>query len=227
MKPQSFGPFERTILTKDILSKLRLDVILGNLKPGVRVVETQLSSEYGVSRGPIRTALQMLEQEGLVKTLPNGGTVIVGFSNKDAEDMFDFRLMMEYKALELILQNPMVSYAPILEITEMIRDIHNKGEEISAQQITALDIQFHRSLMIMAENQQMQRAWDTMSNLLYTILNIANTTYDSFFDFYKKHKELADAIIQKNQDCYKILDNHILGAKVELAQRLSKQLKGK
>jgi DNA-binding GntR family transcriptional regulator len=220
------GPFERTLFTKEIISKLRMDIILGNLAADTRLLETQLSAQLGVSRGPIRVALQMLEQEGLVKSLPNGGTVVVGLSNKDAEDMFDFRLMMEYRALELVLENPLVSYRPLVDITEQIRETNHKiSVEDLTQSVSALDIQFHRSIMIMAENRSMLRAWDTMASILYAMVIISNTTYDSFFAFYKKHKELSDKIIQRNPKCLQEIQDHILNAKKLIIERFNKQKK--
>ncbi|SFL57934.1 FCD domain-containing protein [Paenibacillus sp. 1_12] len=225
MHNKSVGPFERTLFTKDILNKLRMDIIIGTIPPETRIVETQLSLDLGVSRGPIRTALQVLEQEGLVKSLSNGGTVVVGFTTKNAEDMFDFRLMMEYRALELILQNPMVNYRPLLDVIDQIREINNsKTIEDFTQTISMMDILFHRSIMMMAENQSMLHAWNNMANVLYTVLIIANTSYQSFFDYYKKHKELSDIIIQRNPSCLEEIQDHIMVAKTLIIERLSQRI---
>jgi DNA-binding GntR family transcriptional regulator len=228
MQDKSIGPFERTLFTKDILNKLRMEIILGTIAPETRILETQLSAELGVSRGPVRTALQMLEQEGLVKSLSNGGTVVIGFSVKNAEDMFDFRLMLEHRALEIILQNPFVNYRPLLEIIDQIREINNrKTIDDLTQTISTMDIQFHRSMMMMSENQSILRAWNTMANVLYTVLIIANTTYTSFFDYYKKHKELSDIIIQGNPACLTEIQDHILVAKKLIIERLSNRMEHK
>lgn len=225
MPYNSVGPFERTQVTKDILIKLRMDIILGTLAPETHLVETQLSADFGVSRGSVRTALQMLEQEGLVKSLTNGRTVVVGFLIKNLEDMFDFRLMMEHKALELILKNPLVSYRPLLDVIDQIREKNNeKTIEDLTQTISIMDIHFHRSIMIMAEHQSMLRAWNTMSYVLYTVLIIANTTYNSFFDYYKKHKELSDLIIQRDPLCLHEIQDHILLAKENIVARLRQRM---
>jgi len=220
------GRFERSIFTKDILSKLRSDIILGVIPAETRVLETQLSSDYGVSRGPIRAALQTLEQEGLVLALPNGGTVVSGFTRKDAEDLFEFRYMLERRAGELILGDPMVSYAPILEVVEKMRAINQKPveQEDLTSTMSILDIQFHHAIMTMTENKSLLKGWQNISSVLYTVLNIANLSYDSFFDFYKRHKELSDAIIRRSPETIEILETHILGAKELLIARLVAKL---
>ena len=219
--------FERSVFTKDIINKLRNDINLGIIPAEKRMLEIQLSQEYGVSRGPIRVALQTLAQEGLVNILSNGGAVVNGFSKKDAEDLFDLRYMLERRAVELILNNPMVSYAPILEVMEKMRAIHQKNVGIDnlTQLMSVHDIQFHHAIMTMAENNFMLKSWENISRILYTIMNIANLSYSSFFDFYKKHKELSDAIIQRNPNLNMIFDHHILGAKDLLIPRLISKIK--
>lgn len=218
--------FSRTLFTKDIINRLRMDIILGKLPHGSRIIETHLAEELGVSRGPIRTALQVLIQEGLVERLSNGGTKVVGYTIKDAKDMFDFRLMLEKKALELILNNSLVNYHPLLNVIDIL-DETNKKESIDklTDNITTVDIQFHRSILIMSENNPMLMAWNTMANVWYTILNITNTTYDTFYDYYVSHKELANLIIQRDPMCIENLEDHIKGSKDILIDRLSKLIK--
>src|SRR4051812_28923158 len=96
-------PLARALHTKEIVKQLRTDIILGKYRPGTRIIEATIAKQMGISRAPIRTSLQMLAQEGLVLNLSNGGTEVVGFSVKHFVDLFDLRLMLEKKALELIL----------------------------------------------------------------------------------------------------------------------------
>jgi DNA-binding GntR family transcriptional regulator len=198
-----------------------MDIILGVFKPGERLVETQLATDMGVSRGPIRTTLQLLEQEGLVVSMSNGGTKVVGFTRKNAEDMFDFRLLMERKALELAIENPLTNFHPLLNVIDSMQMIHKKGPlDHLTDTITSIDIQFHRSILVMAENQSMLQAWNTMANVLYTVLSITNTTYTQFYDYFVDHKEISDMIIQRSPQTLDKIDYHIHKAKEILVARL-------
>lgn len=228
MLSRDTGPFARTLFTKDTIERLRTDIIMGVLQPGTRIVETQLASELGVSRGPIRTALQLLEQEGLVESMSNGGTKVVGFSKKNVEDMFEFRLLLERKALELNIANPLTNFHPLLDVIDILSKINNEQpEEQLTAIVTRVDIQFHRSIMIMAENHSMLQAWNTMANVLYSVLSITNSRFTKFYDYYLDHKKLADLIIQRNPECLDVIDFHIRTAKEIMVDRLNEVLNKK
>ncbi|MBB6670789.1 GntR family transcriptional regulator [Cohnella nanjingensis] len=227
LKKLPTDPFARTQHTKDVIHKLRMDILLGVFEPDSYLVENQLAQDLGVSRGPIRTALQNLEQEGLVKSLPNGRTIVTGFSVKAAEDIFDLRLMLEKRALELIIANEMVDYFPILSVVDQIREINNanKIEDLTAT-FSTVDIQFHRSIMIMSENQAILQAWNLMANTLYAVLTISNNTfYTDFFEYFKTHKALSDLIIQRNPAVIQTITDHINDAKELVIKKLKDRLK--
>ncbi len=223
MSKKMVEPFSRTLFTKEIIQSIRKKIILGQLTAESRIVENQLAEEYNVSRGPIRVALQSLEQEGLVEWLPNGGTKVVGFSLKMAEDMMYFRLGLEKDALDLILSNPLTNFHPILNIVDLLQETNERApvDQTLTQTVTNIDIQFHRSLLIMANNEFMLRAWTAMANVLYTVLSITNTVHASFYDYYVEHKELADLIIQRNPLVREKLDVHIAKTRDVLLKRLS------
>jgi len=85
----------RSLFSGRILAELRMAVINGQLPKGTRLVEHQLAADFGVSRGPVRSALQVLEGEGLVETLPSGGMASAGFSVNDLASLFRVRHLLE------------------------------------------------------------------------------------------------------------------------------------
>ena len=214
-------PFSRTLFTKDILHNLRKQIILGHLKPGSRIIENQLAEEFGVSRGPIRVALQSLEQEGLVEWMSNGGTRVVGFTLKSAENMLDFRLLTERKALEIAIGNPDTNFLPLVHVADQLRQMAKRPDiEHLAQAITSVDIPFHRSFLLMADNEFMLRAWNSVANVLYTVLSITNIKHRTFQEYYVEHKELADLVIQRSPKSLEKLEAHIAQTRSLLLARL-------
>ncbi|MDF3041085.1 MAG: GntR family transcriptional regulator, partial [Thermomicrobiales bacterium] len=57
-------------LSQTLLVALREAIISGQLKPGQPLIQSRLAAQFGVSRGPLREALNRLEEEGFVKTIP-------------------------------------------------------------------------------------------------------------------------------------------------------------
>ncbi len=89
-------------ITETIFQYLRVRVITGELKPGQRLNETKLASDFGVSRGPLREALRILENERLVKNYPRKGTYVTKLTSKDFEEVYRSREMIECYAIDLI-----------------------------------------------------------------------------------------------------------------------------
>jgi len=74
-----------------IFDTLREAIIVGELKPGQRLMEVQLAEKMGVSRTPVREAIRKLELEGLVEMLPRKGAHVADLSVKDIMDVLEVR----------------------------------------------------------------------------------------------------------------------------------------
>ena len=72
-----------------VFNTLRQAILRGELKPGERLMEIALSQRLGVSRTPVREAIRMLEQEGLVIMIPRKGAQVAEISEKDLKDVLD------------------------------------------------------------------------------------------------------------------------------------------
>ena len=74
----------------------------GELSPGNLYSESAISKQLGISRTPLRTALQQLEKEGLIIRLPQRGFYVYEFEEKDIEELFAIRKAIEGYAVEQI-----------------------------------------------------------------------------------------------------------------------------
>ena len=93
---------ERAVpLAEQVFQTLEEDILQGRLKPGEVITELRLSKALGVSRTPIREALQHLEQESLVEIRPNRGAVVLGITRDDLEVIYDMRIRLEGLAASL------------------------------------------------------------------------------------------------------------------------------
>lgn len=63
----------------------------GAIAPGTRILETELAAEFGVSRGPVREALRILEHEGLVRIQPRHGAITTLLSGDEVRNIFEIR----------------------------------------------------------------------------------------------------------------------------------------
>lgn len=103
MNDSSFSEFDSlsSNQTAHTLTRLRELILSGDLQPGTRITELAMVERLGVSRTPIRAALQRLELEGLLDPLPGGGYKLRHFSEADVEDAIEVRATLEGLAARL------------------------------------------------------------------------------------------------------------------------------
>ncbi len=90
------------LIRLEVYSKLRTDILSCALLPGEEFREGELAEKFGVSKSPVRDALQRLELEGLVEISPRRGHRVSPISIADAQDMLDLREILEAGAIRTI-----------------------------------------------------------------------------------------------------------------------------
>ncbi len=92
-------------LREKILETIREAIISGALKPGEKVAEPELAERFGISRTPIREAFRQLESEGYLTVSPRKGAVVVSFSQKDVEEFYAIKSILEGYAARRACEN--------------------------------------------------------------------------------------------------------------------------
>ncbi len=94
-------PMPRQGLHEEVVSRLRLRIVEGQIAPGAKLNERELSESLQVSRTPLREAIKMLAAEGLVELLPNRGAVAAQLSRQDVVNAFEVIAGLEGMSGEL------------------------------------------------------------------------------------------------------------------------------
>lgn len=160
-------------------------IIQGNLAPGSRITELELSEKLGVSRTPIRNALRRLIAEGLLERHKNRAYVIPSISKKDMEDLFKVRLMIEPNiAFEAAKKATEDQYQYFLNLLEKERECYYQGNTA----IYKINQSLHFGIARLTQNRYMEdivRHYYWRSEL-YVLF------FDSFFMETDKVKLLRD-----------------------------------
>jgi DNA-binding GntR family transcriptional regulator len=99
-------PIERVPTSTLIADELREAIMTGDFAQGDQVGEAHLAEQLGVSRGPLREAMQRLVQEGLLESVPHRGLFVVTLSEDDIRDIYVARLAVETAAVLEIMRQP-------------------------------------------------------------------------------------------------------------------------
>lgn len=213
----------RVMTPERILEAMRIEIVTCGLRPGERIVENEVAQHYGASRGSVRSALAALENEGLIRMLSNGRKEVVGFSAKDALDMYELRWMIENRAIEIALEKRTTFFTPLIAVLRQIEQMSKAAQQQADWY--AIDIDFHRALVQTADNSPLLKAWEINSPVMYALMRL-NTTkgYRENYiqEFYPKHRTLFELLITENPDCYAYLKAHIMDAKAISSDVLEK-----
>lgn len=131
-------------MTWTVYSSLRESILNGGLPPGQVLSQVQLASEHGVSRGPLREAVRMLQREGLVEAELNHRGRVSSFSIDDLEQLYAMRIVHESLALRINV--PRYTSRDI----ETMRSCLRRMDAVSRQDLRqwrALDREFHLALV--------------------------------------------------------------------------------
>ena len=134
-------------LADQVYDALETDILSGKYARGDVLTENKLCEIMGVSRTPIREALRRLEQENLIKE-SGKGSVVIGISEKDLEDIFTIRFQIEGIAVEKAAKNctdaELEQLRNALELQEFYLTKHN------AEEIKLMDNRFHETLYLIS-----------------------------------------------------------------------------
>ena len=100
-------------ITENICGYLRAKIISGHFRPGEKLVENKLAASVGISRPPLREALRKLEEEHLVYTIPRKGTYVKEMSQKDIDEVYQARELIEDGAIEFFATHK-VRFFPLI-----------------------------------------------------------------------------------------------------------------
>lgn len=181
----------RTIQTipEQIVEQLRKDILSGTLQEDEPLREQELSERFGVSRGPIRTALQQLEKEGLVVAIPNVGVRVAPHPNDDVRPVIiQMRRIIEAFTLGRAFDQVTDHIIGHLEgILEKLRTACEQGDIHALQEH---DRAFHSTLVDLYGDRRLFTIWHAM----FSWMIFRYGRYEDLMESYREHKEILNAI---------------------------------
>ncbi|MEU1850525.1 GntR family transcriptional regulator [Streptomyces sp. NPDC019990] len=144
-----------------VLDRLREDIIDGTVPAGTQLSEVELAKSFGVSRGPIREAIQRLVQEGLLRGEPHRRVSVPLLSKADIADIYLARTALESAAVQSIIASGK-SEETFKALDDNVRA--EAAAEASGDWQTAkkYDLEFHIILVAASGSQRLQRMFSTV-----------------------------------------------------------------
>ena len=201
------------------LNYLREQIINGQLQPGEKIIENNISEQLNISRGPVREALKQLAIEGLVDYQTNKGCTVALLSPRDAYEVFFMRGSLEKLALEN--SGGHIDSYGILTMEAALEDLKALAGEDNILAEVKADERFHAQIVLSCQITRLYKTWELLSPLngaMFLLLknlkdtidkeNPGKTRSDRLID---SHEKILAAVKSGNlQEACRELDSHYL-----------------
>ncbi|HEY2072075.1 MAG TPA: GntR family transcriptional regulator [Gaiellaceae bacterium] len=209
------------LLHHRVHAQLEALIISRSIAPGSRIVESDLAERLGVSRGPVREALQVLARDGFVDLRPRQGAFVHVPTAKEIDDFFEVRRVLEVESAALAAQRVTVEEAARLrEAIELAEQILDAGDDPSADRER---VHMHLEIARIAGNPLLEQFLSTLRR--------RTDWYSPPFDPLRRrrawhtHVEIVDAIAAHDVElAKKLMAKHIDASREQFAASITGEL---
>ena len=138
------GKTEKQPLAGNLYLEIQEDILTGKLKSGTKLTEKKICEDYKVSRTPVREALKQLQAAGLIENIPNRGAFVLGFSDRDIQDMFELQSIYELQCVKYGIER--ITESELEELTETFEFIEFYTLKNDIMKMININIAFHQIL---------------------------------------------------------------------------------
>ncbi|EYT62394.1 GntR family transcriptional regulator [Dietzia sp. UCD-THP] len=176
-----------------IARTLRRAISDGTFPPGAQLGEAALARSLGVSRGPLREAMQRLTQEGLLVSHRNRGLFVADLSAEAVEDMYLLRTTVETAALDRVLELGLgADTADALDAA--VDAMASLAHEPRSGAMVEADLDFHHVLVEAARSPRLSRVHETVLVETSMCLHAMAGTYSDAESRLAEHRAIAGAM---------------------------------
>jgi DNA-binding GntR family transcriptional regulator len=202
---------------------LKQGIFSRHFTAGQRLDLTEIEEQMGISRTPLREAINRLALEGLVKTVPRSGTYVTVPSRRDIAELFEVRQILEVHAIGLAVDR--ITEEQIDRLTEIVRrmrdavDVTDRTQTYS--EYTELDHAFHRLIVESAGNKHLREVWEQV-NVHVQMARIRYRRTDRELDIsMAQHEEILQTFSERDPTLLReLMGRHIERAKQALLRDL-------
>lgn len=187
---QPLPPIQRSILGDQVAARLRTMIVTEQLPDGHRLVESALSAEFGVSRGPIRDALVTLQAEGLVAS-KGRGLAVVSISEQDLDELFSLREILESFALRLSAERTDVDWSDFDAHLEAMESAADAGDSLS---FAVADLEFHTAFYRAAKHRRLLNVWNEYRPTFAALLEVSTAQDKDLHPSADSHRQLIERL---------------------------------
>jgi len=210
---------EKVVTYKDkVYKEIKAAIIAQKIKPCEILNERKLAEELGISRTPVREALQMLVNDGWVSVEPWKGAYVNPITEQVLTEVFQVRLALESLAMELIVEK--ISIEELDTISEILVKQEKLKENYQADEFIKVDREFHMVLAGITNNKILIDMLNNLSDMIRRIGVQAVQDVNRYMETLDEHYNILNALKEKNKaGSVYAMQQHILLTKENVFNR--------
>lgn len=191
--PSGPRPVSRATLSDLVTAQLRETILAGVYGPGAQLNEAELARQLGVSRGPLREAMQHLIQEGLLNRRPHRGVFVPELTNADRADIYFAREAIETAALRRIMEAG-IAVEVAAALSRYVEAMVSALAEDDWAGVVDHDLGFHTCLVNAAGSPRLTRMYAALIAETRMLLHVLVSGFRGREGFVEEHLALTDRL---------------------------------
>lgn len=207
--------YEKQSLSDRVVAHVKEQILAGTLKSGDRLIETDISTHFRISRAPVREAMRILNEQGLITFSPRKGNHVIEMNPAELMEAFEIRASLETQILRKLLREQRIKETDFQQLAKIAREM-NSGEKRGVNEaekfflLNSLDLSFHKYLWELSGN---VRRVQILEGLFYQLLIVMNEDLSSLGVLEKKaeeHLKLVEVLRENDPSAVvRAFHNHI------------------
>jgi DNA-binding GntR family transcriptional regulator len=177
--------------------ELKRRILEGDYPPGSFLAERQLADDLGMSKTPVKAALERLEYEGFIAVSPQQGILVRELSIGEIADQYEIRAALESFAVRTLAGKLSPEQISLLQANLTEQQLQSKKCDVDMA--VKLDSSFHLLFPTFLNNQEILRVMNQLREKMGMIIaTVFQTHHNRIVSSYAEHKAIAEAVIEGN-----------------------------
>jgi len=205
---EKLGELDRSNLAIVVADIIRESITTGDFPPGMHLVEIPMSQKMGISRGPLREALRILETEGMVESVTGKGSFVTHVSVRNVREVYSLRYILETEAIKLAIKKGTTEDFDKLDGILQAMFAAAKKEDI--KEVTFLDFRFHSKIWSMADHVLMKNILEGLNTQIKRYVAVQTTLYADLTKGISDHQDILETLRNRNEEAaLELIKSHL------------------
>lgn len=211
-------------IAEQVYQFLRSRILKQELEPGERLLEVGMCESLNVSRTPVREAFRLLQQDGLVERIPQGGVRVTGLSLEELQEITALRTVLEVYAVELacdkISSEEIDELEQILAAVASILNDGDEGKELDVAELSRLNTLFHDVICSAARSTYLNKILEIVRLPILRFRPFSLEDSEHRLRGLSEHREMLEMLKKRDKKGLKKLTaKHVMDVSTAVARR--------